>query len=213
MNKHSNRYVVPEDEDYEPESNNTVLKNFLGVKTKEQMDAIEKQELKRAELELFKMNEDHCFTASNICDIHELWLGDIYPFAGKYRTVNMAKENFLFAPAMRISDLMHQFEKKFLAKHTPCLSQAIEDLAFSLGVIHVEFILIHPFREGNGRTARLIADLMAVQAKMPPINYNAIDQTTNSENFEKYIKSIHAGLDENYKPIVDIFKLLLDDSI
>jgi cell filamentation protein len=74
-------------------------------------------------------------------------------------------------------------------------------------------LIIHPFREGNGRTARLIADLMAAQAKMPPINYSAIDQTKNPEGFEKYIKSIHAGLDENYKPIADIFKLLLDDSI
>jgi len=61
--------------------------------------------------------------------------------------------------------------------------------------------LIHPFREGNGRTARLLADLMTMQAKKPPINYSAIDQTQNPDGFSQYILSIHAGLDENYTPI------------
>jgi cell filamentation protein len=63
-----------------------------------------------------------------------------------------------------------------------------------LGVIHVELIVIHPFREGNGRTARLLADLMAMQANQPSLNFSSIDQTENKKGFEEYIISIHAGM-------------------
>lgn len=106
-NNHSNRYAVPEDENFEAGSDNTVLKNFLGVKSKDQMERIEEQELQRTELELLEIfDEGHRFNAQDLINIHELWLGDIYSFAGRYRTVNMSKDEFSFAPASRIADLM-----------------------------------------------------------------------------------------------------------
>lgn len=212
--KNSGRYSVPADEDFEPSSNDEVLKNYLGIKSKEEMEALEEQELERTELELLKIfDETHRFTAEDICNIHELWFGDVYPFAGKYRTVNMAKEDFLFAPSARIESLMTILERDFLAKYTPCNYSSIDELAEALGVVHVELILIHPFREGNGRAARLLADLMAIQAKKPSLNYSLIDQTENMQGFEKYILAIHAGVSGNYEPIKNIFKALLEQSI
>ncbi len=212
--KNSNRYSVPSDENFEPGSNDEVLKNKLGIKSKEEMEIVEEQELGRAELELLEIVDgDHQFTAEDICNIHELWLGDIYSFAGRYRTVNMAKGDFLFAPSARIADLMSKFETDFLAKHTPCSYSDTTELARVLGMVHIELILIHPFREGNGRTARLLADLMAMQANRPPLNYALIDQTKHKQGYDDYILAIHAGLDENYKPMERIFKMLLEQSI
>jgi cell filamentation protein len=80
-------------------------------------------------------------------------------------------------------------------------------------VVHVELILIHPFREGNGRAARLLADLMALEAKRPSLNYSLIDQTENKQGFEKYILAIHAAVSGNYEPIKNIFKSLLVQSM
>jgi cell filamentation protein len=212
--KNSGRYAVPSDEDFEPGSDGEVLKNNLGIKLKEDMEALEEQELGRTELELLKIfGESHQFTADDICNIHELWLGDIYPFAGRYRTVNMAKGDFLFAQSGRIADLMVKLERDFLAKYTPCSSSDSSELAYALGVVHLELILIHPFREGNGRTARLLADLMAMQANRPSLNYAAIDQTNNQQGFEDYILAIHAGLGGDYVPIQRIFEILLKQSI
>src|SRR5690242_15515904 len=146
--KNSGRYSVPLEEDFEPKSNNQVLKNYLTIKSKEDMEILEAQELKRAELELLKIFDDiHVFTANDICNIHELWLGDIYSFAGKYRTVNMSKDNFMFAPSIRIAHLMDKLENVFLTKYTPCHYSNIDELAQALGVVHIELILIHPFRE------------------------------------------------------------------
>jgi cell filamentation protein len=212
--KKSGRYSVPPDEDFEPGSNGEVLKNNVGIKFKGEMEALEENELEYAELELLNLfDENHQFTAEDICNIHELWLGDIYPFAGNYRSVNMAKGDFLFAPSNRIEYLMNKFESDFLAKYTPCHYADIDELANALGVVHVELILIHPFREGNGRVARLLADLMSMQAKKPPLNYIAIDQTENQHGFDQYILAIHAGVGGIYEPMKEIFKMLLDQSV
>lgn len=212
--KNSGRYSVPSDEDFEPGSNNEVIKNYLGIKYKEIMEAVEQSELGRTELELLDIyDENHRFTAEDICNIHELWLGDIYPMAGKYRTVTMEKDGFPFASSGQIEKLMNELEKNYLSKYTPCHFIDTNQLAYALGVVHVELILIHPFREGNGRTARLLADLMAVQANKPPLNYSLIAQTENHQGFEKYILAIHAGFEGNYIPMQNIFAILLEQSI
>jgi cell filamentation protein len=212
--KNSGRYAVPTDEDFEPDSNNEVIKNFLGIKSKKIIEKVEQEELERAELELLDMyDENHRFTSEDICQIHELWLGDIYPMAGKYRTVTMEKDGFPFASPLQIEKLMMQLEKNYFAKYTPCQFADVKELALALGIVHVELIVIHPFREGNGRTARLLADLMTIQANNPPLNYSLIDQTENSDGFKKYISSIHAGFAGNFEPIQNIFITLLQQSV
>jgi cell filamentation protein len=96
--------------------------------------------------------------------------------------------------------------KKYLFKYTPCADLDGEDLALALAIIHVEFILIHPFREGNGRIGRMLSVLMALQAGKPPLNFSAIDQTVNVAGFENYIAAIHAGVDTNYLPMQRFFQ-------
>lgn len=212
--KKTGRYSVPSDEDFEPDSNDEVIKNYLGIKSKKIMDEIEQRELERAELELLEIfDQNHRFTADDICNIHELWLGDVYPMAGKYRTVTMNKDGFPFASPLQIEKLMMKLDKDYLMRYTPCHFTDVNELAYALGVVHVELILIHPFREGNGRTARLLADLMAIQAKYPPLNYALIEQNENHEGFNQYIEAIHAGFDGNYLPIQNIFVTLLKQSV
>lgn len=209
--KNSNRYTVPENEDTEPGSNGEVLKNFHKIISREQIEELEEEELGRAELELIDIYDlEHQFTAEDICDIHELWLGDIYPSAGKYRTVGMSRDGFPFAASSQIPKLMTEFEKKILSSYTPCHYLDTDELAYALSVVHVELIVIHPFREGNGRTARLLADLMAIQSNRSPMNFQYIDQTTNQAGYEQYILSIHAGYGGNYYPMKNIFKILLE---
>ena len=111
----NDRYVVPEDEDYEPDSNNTVLKNLLGIKDSDTIEQLEAIELVRLGLELIELyDENHRFRAEDICNIHELWLAELYPFAGKYRTVMMSKDGFPFANPERIPKLMTDLETKYL---------------------------------------------------------------------------------------------------
>src|SRR5256885_11927859 len=88
--------------------------------------------------------------------------------AGEYRSVNIGKAGFQFAHAPLISGLMAELERGALRAHTPCREANDADVAQALAEVHAELILVHPFREGNGRLARLLALLMALQAGLPP---------------------------------------------
>ena len=63
----------------------------------------------------------------------------------------------------------------------------------AIAAVHVELIIIHPFREGNGRLARLLADVMAVQAGFTPLDYHAWEKKK-----DQYITAIHAGMNMEY---------------
>lgn len=78
-------------------------------------------------------------------------------------------------------------------------------VAHALAVVHAELILIHPFRDGNGRVARLLALLMGLQAGLPPLDFAALD----GQNKQKYIASIHAALARDYAPLTRVFEKVI----
>lgn len=191
-------------------SNGLVLKNRIGIKTVEEMDKVEAEALEMAVDRLVRTyDEEHRFTASDICNIHKLWLGNIYEWAGKYRSVNISKGNFPFAAAMQIPSLMNELEKDLLSRYTPCKGLERNALVKALAVVHTELVLIHPFREGNGRVARIISSLMALQAGLPLLDFSAIE----GEKKEAYFASVQAGLDRNYKSMGNIFEEIIRKTI
>jgi cell filamentation protein len=92
--KESGRYDVsglPEAQ-FEPDSNEHVLRNRLGIKSPKEMDDTEARALEKAMAELVgKYDEKHRFTATDIREVHKRWLGEIYEWAGEYRQVNVSK--------------------------------------------------------------------------------------------------------------------------
>lgn len=202
--KQSSRYDTSAliEAQFEPGSRGRVLKNKLGIKSKREVDKIEALEHIRALEELSNIyDRDHQFTASDICRIHKIWLGPVYEWAGQYRQVNIMKGNFPFAAARQVPKLMAEFEKGPLRKYTPCLFQSYTDIVKAIAVVHTELVLIHPFREGNGRTARILGALMALQAGLPSLNFRGI----RGKKRQEYVAAIHAGLDNNYEPMEKIF--------
>jgi len=194
---------------FEPSSNDEVLKNLLGIKTSEEMDQAEAKALAIAMDELIQeYDAEHRFTADDICHMHKLWLGDIYEWAGQFRQVNISKGDFPFAMANRLSQLMEQFEREQLAKHTPCTSLDRLVVVKALSEVHVEFELIHPFREGNGRVGRILITLMVLQAGLPLLNFDLFV----GERKEEYFAAIQEGLDRNYTPMEQLFAKIIENS-
>jgi cell filamentation protein len=202
--KIADRYDVSElaEAQFEPGSRRRVLKNLLGIRRKREMDRLEGIEQLRALRELIKIyGKNHRFTAADICRIHKIWLWNIYPWAGKYRQVNFTKGNFTFAAAIQVARLMEELEKGPLREFTPCRFNTIEQAVTALAVVHTELVLIHPFRDGNGRVARLLATLMALQAELPPLDFSGL----KGYRKKAYYAAIRAGLDRDYKPMEDVF--------
>lgn len=194
------------EDSFQPGSRGRVLLNKLGITGKRAMDELEAREQLRALngfLEIY--DREHRFTAADICRMHEAWLGSIYEWAGKYRQVNISKSNFTFAMARQVPTLMEQLEQGPLREFTPCLSPVQEEAIHAIAVVHTELVLIHPFREGNGRLARMLAVLMGLQADFPPFDFSVITGKTR----QQYFAAVQAGLDYNYRPMEDIFRAVL----
>lgn len=195
---------------FEPGSRGRVLKNLLGIRRKGEVDEAEARAQSRALEELIgRYDVDHRFTAEDVSEIHRVWLGEIYPWAGRYRQVNISKGNFSFAASAHIATLMKELENGPLKHYTPCLFKSHDEIAHALAVVHTELMLIHPFREGNGRTGRILAILMALQAGLPILDFGGIAGKRRQE----YFAAVRAGLDRNYAPMERIFRLVISRTL
>ena len=104
---------------------------------------------------------------------------------------------------------MEEFEKGPLHKFTPCRFPSTEEVARAIAIVHTELVLIHPFREGNGRVARLLAILMALQVGLPSLDFSSI----KGKRRQEYFAAVKAGLDQDYKPMEKIFIAVIDRTL
>jgi cell filamentation protein len=132
-----------------------------------------------------------------------LSLGHLYSFAGKYRTVNMSKGGFLFPAAQFISQNMNNFEKEILL-NLPTKYESDQSLIKDIAKVHGELLFIHPFREGNGRVARVLANLLARKQGIKGLNFEKIDEKV----FADYVLAVQMVADKNYEPMERIIKLI-----
>ena len=195
--------------EYEPGGN--VLKNKLGIRKVKEMGKVEGEvflKTQRHFYNLFSEDPPPHITADLIKEIHRHWLGGIYEWAGNYRRVNLEKEGIKFPLAMlqgapNIPRLMKEFERDILRKYTPCpKGDELSNVARAIAIVHGEFEIIHPFREGNGRVGRLIADLMALQAGYPPLIFDIGGKPQNKTIYFDAMKEVF--IHKNYEPLAMI---------
>lgn len=183
--------------EWEPGSNAQVLRNRLGIIDPARMQEAELQLLLQLyEFVLREQFPDRQLSVADLMEWHHLWLGNVYDWAGRERSVNMGKGGFQFAAAAQITRLLHSFEAQCLQRYTPCTGMDDAALAQAIAICHVEFILIHPFREGNGRLSRLLADVMAVQAGRGLLDYSPWDADKAA-----YFAAIQRGMAMDYQPM------------
>lgn len=99
-----------------------------------------------------------------LAEIHKYLFEDIYDFAGKIRTVNIAKGGFRFAPVMYLESSLENIEK---------MPQSDFDAIVEK---YVEMNIAHPFREGNGRSMRIWLDMMFRKELSMAVDWSRIDK-------------------------------------
>ena len=198
--------------EFEPGSRGRVLRNKLGIRTIKAMDQAEYDALEEAQDRYLDIVTDKAvFTAEFIRSMHRDWLGDIYPWAGTYRTVEVSKGGFTWPAASRVPDNMDRFEATLLKPRTPFRKSNLQDEAEDLAIIHAELLLIHPFREGNGRLARWLANLMSLQAGLPIPNFG-FDIPGKDAAHARYLQAVRQGYEQNYRALTDFFREALERS-
>jgi len=204
----ASRYAAAGSESqFQPGSRGRVLRNLLGITRMREMEDVETQLLSATQKEAEQAyGPNHRFTPADIRRLHRMWLGKVYPWAGNYRTLNIGKGGFQFAHAPLIPRLMAILGKEVLRAHTPCGRAPDVSVSRSLAEVHAELILIHPFRDGNGRLARLLALLMARQAGINPLRLSVLAGSGR----RTYVQAIHAAMSRDYAPLESLFSSAID---
>ncbi len=189
------KYDVPDERNF-----HDVLPNKLGITD---IKLIYKYEfegfLKAQYILLEQLSTKTRFDVNYIRNIHYLALKDLYDFAGQLRRVNMTKGGFLFPTAKFLPSILDKFEKEVLNK-MPNIYSNRDDLIRDIATTHAELLFIHPFREANGRVARVLANLMAIKQGFDLLGFYKISQ----RQFRQYINAVQSAADENYEPMRQI---------
>ena len=128
-----------------------VLKNKLDISDSLELAKIEEKLSKKKAIQLFESGYLDSLDAgkfASLAKIHQFLFDEIYDFAGQVRDVNIAKGNFRFAPVIYLQAALENIDKMPQKSFDEIIAK------------YVEMNVAHPFREGNGRSARIWLDLM-----------------------------------------------------
>lgn len=168
------------------------LENKLGITSSAELATQEERLSKKRALELFEsgmLDKLEPGTFKTLQVIHKQLFMDIYDFAGKVRSVNIAKGGFRFVPAMYLLDALKQIER--MPQST--FDEIIEK--------YVEMNVAHPFREGNGRSPLIWLDLILKKELQLVIDWSKV-------NKEDYLSAMERS------PIKDLeIKFLLKNAL
>lgn len=144
-----------------------MLENKLGLTSSAELAREEERISKKKAAMLF---ENHILDNlksgrfSTLQTIHKYLFDEIYDFAGKLRTVNIAKGNFRFAPLMYIESALKNIDEMPQSNFDEIIEK------------YVEMNIAHPFREGNGRSARIWLDHMLKTEIGKVIDWSKVDK-------------------------------------
>ena len=168
------------------------LENKLGLTNPTDLAREEERISKKKAIELFESGILDTLPAgkfSTLQKIHEYLFSDIYNFAGKVRSVNIAKGNFRFAPLMYLEASLSNIDN---------MSQSTFDEIIEK---YVEMNVAHPFREGNGRSARIWLDHILKTEINQVVDWSKVDK-------EDYLLAMERS------PIKDVeIKVLLKNAL
>ena len=143
------------------------LNNKLNITDSVELAKEEERNSKRKAVELFEsgiLDGLEPGTFQSLVEIHKYLFGSIYDFAGKIRTVNIAKGHFRFAPVMYLEAALQNIEKMPQSTYDEIIEK------------YVEMNIAHPFREGNGRSTRIWLDLILKKELGQVVDWSLVDK-------------------------------------
>lgn len=168
------------------------LENKLGITDSAELAREEEKISKKKALWLFEsgtLDSLKAGTFAALQEIHKCLFEELYDFAGKIRTVNLAKGNFRFAPVMYLETALGNIEKMPQSTYDEIIEK------------YVEMNVAHPFREENGRSTRIWLDHILKMEIGKVVDWSKVDK-------EDYLLAMERS------PIKDVeIKVLLKEAL
>ena len=144
-----------------------MLENKLGITDSAELFREEERISKKKAMQLFESGYLDTLKSGSyeaLAKIHRYLFEDIYGFAGELRQVNLAKGNFRFVTVMYLKEALKNIEKMPQTTYDEIIEK------------YVEMNIAHPFREGNGRSARIWLDLILKKELNLVIDWSKVDK-------------------------------------
>lgn len=174
--------------------------NLLGITDKNLINEHEAEGIANAELYVFELDSEEPISTSLLLDIHRVAFGRLYDWAGKWRTTEVMVGQLLPPKPNQVLHSMYQFIENLNFKISVALTpeEHIETLTYS----HFEFIRIHPFNNGNGRTGRILMNIVALKFGYQPIEL----YYQHGDNRKAYINAMKQGDLGNFEPLKNLIR-------
>lgn len=137
-----------------------------------------------------------CLTDDYLCELHKRMFGDVWRWAGDYRTFDVNIGNTPFVQvAVGVRQALDDARYWVDHKTYPPAELAVR--------LHHRLVLIHPFVNGNGRCTRLMADVVIKRLKAPPVTWGSASLIETGEARAAYVAALREADDHNIDPLVD----------
>lgn len=147
-------------------------------------------------------------------EVHKIGFGWIFPkMGGKFRKVEVTVSNHTPPKYYQLPQLMENYYQdiKERLKHLPSLDKTnfLDELVYFLAWLHHRFLWIHPFKDYNGRIARLLVNIILLNLDLPPIEL----KVETKAGRKKYIQALKNADDGNYSSLESLIREAIEETI
>lgn len=174
--------------------------NKLSLTDKNLINEYEAKGIAAAELFVFGLDTDTPFSAQLLLEIHSIAFSELYDWAGKWRTTQVTVGLLTPPQPAQVLQLMYQFidNLNFKIANATTPQHHLDCLTFA----HYEFVRIHPFNNGNGRTGRMVMNLVALKFGYKPLEL----YHREGDSRKIYIDSMKSADKGNFQPLADLIR-------
>ncbi len=172
--------------------------NLLGLTDKNTINEKEAKGIALAELYIFQLDTDIAISTNLILEIHRIAFSELYEWAGKWRTCDVTVGKLEPPKPAQILQLMYQFVDNLNYKINTAndAKTKLDTLVYA----HYEFIRINPFNNGNGRTGRMLMNLLALKFGFSPLQL----YQREGEARKVYIDAMQSADAGNFSKLIDL---------
>lgn len=176
-----------------------VLENYLGISDPEEMAKVESEFVPLRMAELLANPPGGELGMPYLCEIHRRLFSDLYPMAGKVRTVDIAKGKSVFCYVQYIDDEQRRIFRAMRQNFAHPLSQ--EDFAGQIAMLSADLNALHPFREGNGRAIRTFLTILA-QRHNYQLDFSRLEH-------ERLVEADTRAFYGEFQPLIELYERII----
>lgn len=172
---------------------------FAHLTTMGELDELEDLNIQKGLEWLNHQKKSDYLSTEFLCKLHEKLFGDVWKWAGKFRTVevNISKyRSYDVAPQLK-----NFFEdaKLWIGSN----SMSWEEISAEM---HHRLVTIHPFPNGNGRTTRIFTEFVQKMNQQPITSWKASMADSPKERRDLYIKSLRSADKGDFRDLVEFMR-------